>query len=143
MNENFFTDNYALENKQDFETIIPLDHRNTIREDLPDFSSEPNLLEKNMSLNYAPGEQGETYKNSVNNNNLIDMQFNHELITKEVVNKKNINEIGDIDDVKNHVPFNLFQEFKKKHDFKDSIENIIQPSVLSGVFFSRKNKFHL
>lgn len=139
MNENFFTDNYSLKNNQEFEKIIPLDYRNTFREDLPDFRNEPNLLDDNVTLNYAPGKQGDEYKKSFTNDTILDMQFKHRLTTGEFVDKENIHELGKIEEIKNHVPFNLFQEFKKKNDFKDSIENIIQPSILSGVFFSRKN----
>ena len=110
MNDHFFTDNYALENKEIFESTIPQGYRDKTREQLPDFSNQDNLLNNNMSLNSAPGTQGEEYRNSNNSSSLLDDQFKHELITTEIVNK----DIGDIDEIKNHVPYNLFQEFKKK-----------------------------
>ena len=70
---------------------------------------------------------------------VTDLQFKQELITKDVVKRNNENILGDVRKIRNNVPFTLFQESNKKHNFNDSIENIIQPTVLSGVFFSRKN----
>lgn len=53
--------------------------------------------------------------------------------------KQSSNGFVDIKDSKNHVPFSLFQVGENKQGFKESLDGIIQSTVLSEVFFSRKN----
>ena len=90
MNDNFFNDEYSLENKHKFEEIIPLDERNKTRENLPDYSNEVNLLDKNVTMNIVPGDSGDKYKNTLETD-VTDLQFKQELITKDVVKRNNEN----------------------------------------------------
>ena len=142
MNNNFFNDDYSLKNKQIFETL--LDPKREEFREIPNVNEEESLTANfNMALNTAltdnMDESAKEYQELYKNYNVLDMQFKNQTILDTFEDKPNLNEIGDIKEVKNHVPYNLFQEFKKKDNFNDSIDNIIQPSILSGVFFSRKN----
>ena len=45
----------------------------------------------------------------------------------------------DVKETQNHVPFSLYQEGENKTDFKGSLDGIITSTIVSEVFFSRKN----
>tara|TARA_B100000787_G_C16191319_1_gene297699 strand:- start:1216 stop:2037 length:822 start_codon:yes stop_codon:yes gene_type:complete len=92
-------------------------------------------LDDNMSMNVLNSDDTEflTDYSSIND-------FNKTTLIKTIKEDKNENQlIPDVNDIKNHVSYNLFQESEKKENFNDSIKGIIAPSILSGVFFSRKN----
>ena len=66
-------------------------------------------------------------------------EFGNTTKISDIKRVKNENILPDVSLIKNHVPYKLFQENRKMDNFNDSIDGIIAPSVLSGVFFSRKN----
>ena len=70
---------------------------------------------------------------------LVGDEFRKEFSFHSKDNKQVSNGFVDIKDTKNHVPFSLFQVGENKEGFKESLEGIIQSTVLSEVFFSRKN----
>jgi hypothetical protein len=70
---------------------------------------------------------------------LVNDEFRKEFSFHSKDNTEIENGFINVKDTKNHVPFSLFQVGENKKDFKGSLEGIIQSTVLSEVFFSRKN----
>lgn len=92
-------------------------------------------LDDNMNMNVINGDDIE-FLNDYSSIN----DFNDTTLIKNIKEDKNDNRlIQDVGEIKNHVSYNLFQESKKQDNFNDSIKGIISPTIVSGVFFSRKN----
>lgn len=85
-------------------------------------------------LNFNKDEDSEFLKEYSNLN-----EFKNTTLINEIKEQKNENILPDIGSIKNHVPYDLFQENKKQTNFSESVKGIIEPTILSGVFFSRKN----
>jgi len=100
---------------------------------------------------YEPAMVGDTVGDSIDGKRLpiygtaktiIGDEFRKDVSFHSKDNKKDdgcSNGFVDIKDNENNVPFSLFQVGEKKQGFKESLEGIIQSSILSEVFFSRKN----
>ena len=70
---------------------------------------------------------------------LVNDEFRKEFSFNSKDNKQVSNGFINVKETKNHVPFSLFQIGENKQGFKESLDGIIQSTVLSEVFFSRKN----
>jgi hypothetical protein len=66
-------------------------------------------------------------------------EFKNTTLISQIKEDPNENILPDIGSIKNHVPYDLFQETNKQTNFSESMKGIIEPTILSGVFFSRKN----
>jgi hypothetical protein len=91
-------------------------------------------FDDNMNLNIINSDDNDF----LNDYSSINDYSNTTLINK-IKEDPNENLLPDLDVITNHVPYNLFQESQKQDNFNDSIKGIIAPTILSGVFFSRKN----
>jgi len=66
-------------------------------------------------------------------------EFKNTTLINQIKEDPNENILPEIGSIKNHVPYELFQETKKQTNFSESAKGIISPTIVSGVFFSRKN----
>lgn len=140
MNNNFFNDIPVFDNS--WKENINEDKRKINKREnfnIPKIESSHNLKsEENMSINIVTDNK-EFKRLHLENTNVLDKQFQKKSPDDSYQDYKNVGIIDNIDTVKDHVPYNLFQEFNKKDNFNDSVKNMINPTILSGVFFSRKN----
>ena len=116
----------------------------------PDYSTKPfkdiketykgslsNDLDDNMHMNLVTFNKDEDREFLEEYSNVN--EFKNTTLISQIKKNPNENILPDIGSIKNHVPYDLFQETNKQTNFSESMKGIIEPTILSGVFFSRKN----